>query len=238
MRILVVDDDPVALKLISSLLADQEYDVITATSVREAVSQLDKAFVDLIICDIMARGTAGLQFLKLLKSNPRLVRIPIILCTALKDSAAVSRSIELGAKDYILKPVNRDALLTKVRKALEQRPKPVLIVDDEKLIRSLLSRTVEREGLKAITASSAEEALELLESTKVGMVISDIVMGGMNGLELAAKIKEKHPTMPVLLVTGHSERFAKEHALEAGADGYITKPFKNVEIAQKLTSYL
>jgi len=237
-KILVADDDRASLMLISSVLATEGYNVITASSVKEAVNHLDKGLVVLVISDIMIPGTGGVQFLEDLKSSPRLSRIPVIICSSRRDAKAVSRSLELGAKDYIAKPINRDVLLAKVERALEDNPAAVLIVDDEQMIRMHLSRLVHREGLKAVTAASGTEALELLESNKVGMVISDMAMPGMSGLELLSKIKEKYPSLPVLLITGLALQFTKEKALASGADGYITKPFKNVEIAQKLAGYM
>ena len=238
MRILLVDNDNVSLRLCSSLLAVERYDVVVATTAREAINYLDKGSIDLVISDIMMPGRGGFQFLKYLKSTPRLSRIPVITCSNQRDTKAVSRSIELGAKDYIAKPFSRDVLLTKVKRVLKDNAAVVLIVDDEPFIRSLLCRTVEREGLKTIMASSGMEALDLLAANKVRMVISDIAMPGMSGLELLNRIKEKYPAMPVLFITGQTERFTKECALAAGADNYITKPFKNVEIAQRLAFYL
>ncbi|HWR81995.1 MAG TPA: response regulator, partial [Candidatus Deferrimicrobium sp.] len=110
--------------------------------------------------------------------------------------------------------------------------------DDEPIMRSLLARVVEREGLRALTAASGTEALQLLEANQVRLVISDIVMPDMSGLELLATIKARRPALPVLIITGHASEFRKENVLAAGADGYITKPFKNVEIAQRLASFL
>lgn len=237
-KILVVEDDKVSLKLITSILEKEEHEVLTAFSGKDAIGQLEKGLVDLIILDVMMPGMDGMQFLKYLKSVPRLSRIPVIMCTALHDAKTVTTIAEMGIQDYITKPIKKEVLLEKVKKVLKQGTDSVLIVDDEKLIQNLLSRAVEREGLKAITASSGEEALDLLDKYKVKLVISDISMPGMNGLELLVKIKEKYPTLPVLLITGHAGQYTKEEVLAAGADSYITKPFKNIEIAQRLVTYI
>ena len=60
----------------------------------------------------------------------------------------------------------------------------------------------------------------------------------MSGLDLLAEVKEKYPSMPVLLMTGHEAKYTATEVLSAGADGYITKPFKNTEILNKLRVFL
>jgi CheY-like chemotaxis protein len=78
--------------------------------------------------------------------------------------------------------------------------------------------------------------LKILETESVFAVISDICMPGISGLELLAKVKATHPEVFVLLITGQTGKFDKEQAIAAGADGFVAKPFKNIELSQKLCS--
>ena len=92
--------------------------------------------------------------------------------------------------------------------------------------------------LKALTAADGQQALDLLETHKyIKAVISDIVMPNVDGFELLARIKSNYPGIPVLLITGHGGRYERKDVISAGADGYITKPFKNIEIVNTLKSF-
>ena len=80
------------------------------------------------------------------------------------------------------------------------------------------------------------DALEKLESTSFNLVISDIKMPRMDGIELLFEIKSRYPQISVLLITGHGDEYNSQDVLAAGADYFITKPFKNVDIARTLRS--
>jgi len=238
MRVLVVDDDTVSLKLVVSILEKNNLETVPKVSGKEAMNYLQKGEqVDLIISDVMMPGIDGFQLLRFVKTDRRLRRIPVILCTTLNDKRSVIQGRELGVTDYIVKPVDAKVLLSKVQKALEAIPGAILVVDDESLIRNLLSQIIQREGYEVLTTDSAGDALELMESKKVAVVLSDIKMPKMNGLELLATIKKKYPKTPVLLMTGHAGEYPKDDVLAAGADGYITKPFRNTQIAAKIESF-
>lgn len=239
MKVLLVEDDPAALKVIKTTLEKAEYDVIMANSRRSAIDELSgRSLFDVIICALYMPGMDGFQFLEYLQSSPRYNKIPVLVISAQHDRDSVVRSIELGAKDFIVKPVDPKILLTKIQHVLERCIKAILVVDDDPLIREVLKKIVEREGYKAITANSPEEALEKFDSKKIGLVISDIDMPGMDGLELMKKIKEKDKKVPVFVITGKSNKYDKHDVIEAGADGYITKPFKNFEIARRVAAVL
>ncbi len=110
----------------------------------------------------------------------------------------------------------------------------VLIVDDEKFLRQILMRIVQREGYTVDEASDGKDALEKLKKTKYDFVISDIRMPNMDGMELLSAIKTKFPETMVILITAYAGDYGAKEVLAAGADHYITKPFKNIEIARTL----
>lgn len=110
----------------------------------------------------------------------------------------------------------------------------VLIVDDEKFIRDILSRIVIREGYHTDTAEDGVEAFDKIRENEFHFVISDINMPNMDGLELLKKIKEHDSGIQVLLITSKAGVHSAEDILRAGADFFITKPFKNAEIAKTL----
>ncbi|MCK4427111.1 MAG: response regulator, partial [candidate division Zixibacteria bacterium] len=114
----------------------------------------------------------------------------------------------------------------------------VLVVDDDKKIRTLLLDTLSALGYKTIGARDGEEALALLEKQKPDVVISDIKMPKLSGLSLLRNIKDKDPKIPVLMITGYNFTYTKDQALDSGADGFLAKPFRISKIEELMQSVL
>jgi two-component system, cell cycle response regulator len=118
---------------------------------------------------------------------------------------------------------------------LKKHPATILIVDDEDLIRMTLSVLIASFGLHCIVASDGLEAVKILRRTKCDLVLSDINMPNMDGLELLKYIKEKHPETDVIIATGYSDRASYADVIKAGAIDFIKKPIDNSELEAKLT---
>jgi len=103
----------------------------------------------------------------------------------------------------------------------------VLIVDDEKNYPPILSAVLEEEGFEALTAYSGEEALTTLKHSDVDLVLTDMKMSAMDGIELLERIKEKDPQLPVIMMTAHGTVEKAVEAMQKGAHNYILKPFEN-----------
>jgi two-component system response regulator PilR (NtrC family) len=114
----------------------------------------------------------------------------------------------------------------------------ILVVDDELSMREFLSILLEREGYDVAVAGSAGEALQLMESALFEMVLSDVNMPGLSGIELLARIKEKSPETAVLMLTAFSTAEQAVEAMKLGAYDYVCKPFKNEEIKQLVKNAL
>jgi two-component system, NtrC family, response regulator PilR len=106
----------------------------------------------------------------------------------------------------------------------------ILVVDDELSMREFLSILLEREGYEVLTASDAASALSRLAASEIDLVISDVQMPGLSGLELLARIKEDAPETAVLLITAFSTAEQAVEAMKLGAYDYLAKPFKVDEI--------
>ncbi len=106
----------------------------------------------------------------------------------------------------------------------------ILVVDDELSMREFISILLEREGYEVLTAADAVTALSRLNASDIDLVISDVQMPGLNGLELLARIKETTPETAVLLITAYSTAEQAVEAMKLGAYDYLSKPFKVDEI--------
>ncbi len=106
----------------------------------------------------------------------------------------------------------------------------ILIVEDEDLQRTQLARALAKEQRTIVEARSGEEALKILEDQRFDMVISDLRMPGMSGLDLVQRIKQTHPHTSLLVITGHGTVDSAIAAMKLGVEDYLTKPFGSEEL--------
>ncbi len=106
----------------------------------------------------------------------------------------------------------------------------ILVVDDELSMREFLKILLEKEGYETITAQHGEKALKIIEEREIHLVISDIRMPGMGGLELLGQVKQTQPDLPFVMITAFASPEDAVQAMKHGAYDYITKPFKLDEI--------
>ena len=115
-------------------------------------------------------------------------------------------------------------------------PVKVLVVDDEKDLVELFSLRLRESGEKVFAAYSGEEALAALDKETVDVVILDIKMPGMDGIETLREIKKRHPIVEVILLTGHGSTETAVEGMKLGAFDYLLKPAEFKEIRSKLES--
>lgn len=113
----------------------------------------------------------------------------------------------------------------------------ILVVDDEKDIREIIEIYLVNEGFKVITAENGEEALKLLECKNIDLIILDIMMPKLNGIQACINIR-KERKMPIIMLSAKSEDVDKILGLNIGADDYITKPFNPLELVARVKSQI
>jgi CheY-like chemotaxis protein len=118
-----------------------------------------------------------------------------------------------------------------------EQPK-ILIVDDSQELLDVISEYMETSGFTVNSTTQSLDALRLIAVTGYDVVVSDIHMPEMDGLELMAQIKNKHPGLPVVLITGYSVSEARKIAMEKGADAFVAKPFHMKEILDVVNNLL
>ena len=117
-KILIVDDSNTNVVLLEAILVSRGYHIQTAYNVDEAHNMLKKERPELILLDLLMPRISGYQFLDQLKKNNETRDIPVIIVSAVTDAPNIQKTFELGAIDYIEKPVDIKTLLTKVEKPL------------------------------------------------------------------------------------------------------------------------
>ncbi|MCF8889212.1 response regulator transcription factor [Priestia megaterium] len=113
----------------------------------------------------------------------------------------------------------------------------ILIIDDDEQIRNLIAIYLKNEGFEALKVSNAVSGLALLEEQEVDLIILDIMMPQMNGIDAAFKIREEK-NMPIIMLSAKSEDMDKISGLTAGADDYLTKPFNPLELIARVKSQI
>jgi CheY-like chemotaxis protein len=121
-RILVVDDSSTNIVLLEAILNGQGYQIETAQSVKEAYQIIKKETVNLILLDLLMPRISGYDFLKEIKSNQSTKDIPVIIVSAVGDAENRKKSIELGALDFINKPIDIQYFIEKIETILRKRP--------------------------------------------------------------------------------------------------------------------
>ncbi len=116
----------------------------------------------------------------------------------------------------------------------------VLVVDDEEHILELLSYNLESEKYSVLTAETGEEALDLIEKEKVDLMILDLMLPGIDGIQVCNKVRnnEKHMYLPIIMLTAKGEDSDRILGLEIGADDYIGKPFNIRELLARVKAVL
>lgn len=158
--ILIVDDTPTNLEVVSETLNDAGFDIAIATSGERALQQVERRQPDLILLDIMMPGIDGFETCKRLKANPKTCDIPIIFMTALADTDSKVQALELGAVDYITKPFHEKEVLARVRTHLQLY----------RLTQNLESQVAQK------TAALQTSQLQLIQSEKMS-ALGNLVAG-------------------------------------------------------------
>jgi CheY-like chemotaxis protein len=101
----------------------------------------------------------------------------------------------------------------------------ILIVDDEQFVRDLLEKVLRRRGHEVVAACDAVQALAALESDDFNLLLTDVVMPGMDGFDLLRRVKSAYPDMKVIVLTGYARKQSISDFLLYGADDYLSTPF-------------
>jgi diguanylate cyclase (GGDEF)-like protein/PAS domain S-box-containing protein len=258
-RILIVDDVPENLHALMNVLRD-DYAVLAATCGAKALDLAQRQpQPDLILLDVKMPDMDGYSVLAHLKAVPATAEIPVIFVTALAEAADEARGLNMGAADYITKPINPELLRKRIQIQLELRrcrrnaaclnrsdhafsegPPTLLVVDDiPDNIHELLE--VLKDEYRIQVAGNGAKALELVQGTNPpDLVLLDIKMPGMDGYEVCRRIKALPggERIPVIFVTVVDALEQKVHGFDIGAADYITKPFDIDEVRARVRTHL
>ena len=132
-KVLIVDDEEINLQLMEAYLSG-EYEIITAQSGTEALNKIIKDKPDIVLLDIMMPQISGYEVCKSIKENDATRFIPVVMCTSLSGSEAKVKAIEIGADDFLTKPINRHELFARIKSLLKKKQYQDELVHDKEII--------------------------------------------------------------------------------------------------------
>ena len=199
LTVLVVDDDPAVHDLLTAALAKENYRLLHARDGAEALEILRKTPPDIVTLDVMMPKVDGWSVLGVMKSDPALDHIPVIMVTIVDDR---NLGYSLGASEFMTKPIDRSRLLSLVRRfAGHEAQARVLIVDDDPEVRDIVRTTLESSGLKTFQAVNGRAAIEWLKShPPPSLILLDLMMPEMDGLEFLNRIQHQDELVDVPIV--------------------------------------
>lgn len=264
-RILVTDDNPLNVKLLSAKLAREYYTVITAENGVQAVEKSISDKPDLILLDVMMPEMDGFEACRQIKANPVTQGIPVVMVTALSDVQDRVRGLDAGADDFLTKPINDIALMARVRSCLRlkslmdewrmregtgammadvdeesMRSGQIILLDDNTHDQDIVRKHINHVGMTCHPITKMEEIEPLLERERIHVIMINLNMHSEDGLRICANLKANEATryVPIVVYADESELSKIAKALDIGANDYIFKPVDPHELQARLRTQI
>jgi signal transduction histidine kinase/DNA-binding response OmpR family regulator len=253
-RALVVDDNPTARTVLERMLRYWGLEVATAADGESALEVLDRAkqagdAYSLLVIDSELPGMDGFELASHIQSSFGLGHAVVMMLTSDKCNLTAGRCAQLGIVAHLIKPLGRAELLTAARRVLHigaevsepeviskimhERPARslrILLAEDNAVNRKLATTILERAGHSVASAENGREAVERVRSGNFELVLMDVQMPELDGLEAARLIRREEMRtgahVAMIAMTAHAMTGDIERCLAAGMDGYIAKPFQ------------
>jgi signal transduction histidine kinase/DNA-binding response OmpR family regulator/streptogramin lyase len=255
-RILIVDDNMTNLKILEAQLKGWKYDVVSTSSGKAALEQMIHSSFDLVMTDMQMPEMDGIKLASAIRQQNR--DVPIIVLSSLGDTSYRENSGLFSA--ILTKPVKHNQLCLEITRHLknpvfsvkakeselqkmsvdfaDQFPSNILIAEDNRINQMVIRKTLGRLGFEPVIVENGREVLEEVQQNHYDIVLMDIQMPEMDGLEATRQIRKimgKHPV--IIAMTANAMQSDKEECLAVGMDDYISKPIKVNELKEKLEKW-
>ena len=241
MKILIVDDELAICQRLKRELEKEDHEVYYETSPLYVLERLKKARregkpFNLLLLDIIMPEMDGFTLFRQIKEERQ--RVEVIFMTGYREEETVIGAIRLSARNYLNKPISLEELDVVVshlhKKAIEAKnineKCRILVVDDEKDLCVRIKRELDKEGYQTAVAYNAEECMDYFRKKKVDVLIADIKMPGMSGLEMLKKCRAINDDFVSIIITGHGNHETAKKALKLGVYDYLKKPLSLDEL--------
>ncbi|HEU5097573.1 MAG TPA: PAS domain S-box protein [Roseiflexaceae bacterium] len=254
-RALIVEDSPTTADQLTRYLLESQIACTTMPQGSQALAWAIEERPDLIILDLLLPDISGWDVLAQLKADPRTQAIPVLIVSAIDERA---HGLALGAAEYLVKPIvpadiRRAVLALALNQgvgggsvartagaAASSAPPVVLLAEDNEANITTVSDYLGAHGYQVIVARSGAEAVARAREARPAIVLMDIQMPGMDGLEATRRIRavDDLPQMPIIAMTALAMPGDRERCLAAGADDYLSKPVSLRNLATLIETQL
>ena len=266
LRVLVVDDNATNRQILEEMLLSWAMRPATATGGAEALIRMRQARQEsdpyrLVLTDAHMPGMDGFSLAEAILQDPQLQSTVIMMLTSGDRPDDRARCKNLGIAAYLLKPIKQAELLDTItaalapalsaketlgQTALERASRlgrlRVLLAEDSLVNQKLAVALLERQGHEVVVASNGREALAAWETQQFDLILMDVQMPELDGLEATAAIRAREKQtgkhVPIIAMTAHALKGDREMCLQAGMDDYLAKPVRAEELLQKMESVL
>jgi HAMP domain-containing protein/CheY-like chemotaxis protein/signal transduction histidine kinase len=264
-RLLVVEDNKAEQMSIGELLGHDDIEILNAGTGSDALTTLREQPCDCVVLDLRLPDMTGFEVLEQMRNDSSLSDVPVVVFTGRELSAEEDAQLHTMARSIVVKgvesperlldetalflhrvitdlPSEKQRLLERLNSSDEDLVgRTVLLVDDDSRNIFALSSVLERRGMRVLTATTGNEAIELVESTPdLAIVLMDIMMPEMDGYQTMGKIRERpeYRRLPIIALTAKAMKGDREKCLEAGASDYLAKPVNTEQLLSALRMWL
>lgn len=246
--ILIVEDDELNRTLLERRLNDEGYSITTCGNGLGAIELAKNNKFDLVLLDITLPDISGIKVLEEIRNDPDLKKSHIIMVTATDDRETVLQCIEKGATDYLIKPFAMRIVKARIKRCLNKGydnkqnivEANILLVDDQELNRDVLAHRLRKNGYHIECVSNGHDAFKELDNNKYDLIILDIMMPDISGVEVLKKIRSEgnHQDTPIIMVTAIDSMETINECMRFGANDYILKPLNTELLKIRVSSCL
>lgn len=247
-KVLLVDDELEFLDATAKALRRRGFQVTTSSDGLAVLSLIEKLSIDVMVLDVKMPKISGYDLFMELKQMCQ--DIQVIFLTGHGQAKKAFDMTKEGAFGYLAKPCAIGDLAEMIREAYKiggkdrqdreligsknQENIRVLVIDDEKEFLSSVRKVLSRRNMEIFTAENGEKGIEEIRAKAVDVVVLDIKMPGMNGIDVLTQIKKEKPFVEVILLTGHASVSSAVEGLRKGAFDYLHKPEDMEELVRTI----
>jgi two-component system sensor histidine kinase/response regulator len=259
-RVLVVDDNLTNRRILEGLLVRWGMKPTLADTGDRALQILMQATearkpFALVLTDGNTADMGGFRLAQEIRKNPALPVAIVMMLTSGGQRGDVARCRALGLAGYLTKPVGEAELLDVILRVTgstrpettrslvtehavreERRALRILLAEDNPVNQRLATRLLERRGHRVTVVGNGQDALELASSQNFDIILMDVQMPVMDGLEATRRIRGRNLSIPILAMTAHAMEGDRQRCLDAGMDGYTSKPIRAEELFAAIRS--
>ncbi len=234
LRILIVDDDHRMTRTLADILSMAGHTAVEASSGPEALAKIRTQVFDCVLTDVRMPDMNGVEFHRQLRlAQPGL---PVMLMTAYAADEIIRQGLEEGVVGVFDKPLDINYLLGFFASLAKNRT--ITLVDDDPAFCKTLGDILQQRGFRVAQISDPHTDVEVMASD-AQVILLDMKLNSRSGLEVLKEIRARHPSLPVLLVTGYRQEMAAaiQAALEISAFTCLYKPLEIEALLQTLAQF-